>query len=238
MSGLVCEWQVSQGLQIAIDGPSGSGKGTIAAMIGEALALPVLDTGLLYRYVGWRADEEGVSLDDENAVLSMLDTAITSMVWKAEGIFLKEGDAEKDCTSRLRDENAGARASKVAAMPQVRAALLDVQREIAKLGCVMDGRDIGTVVLPDAQAKFFLTASQRERARRRWSQLKAKGVDADLERIAAELKARDARDMDRDCAPLVKAVDAIHIDSTIMRMDDVVERILNVLERRKLINKK
>lgn len=231
------DWQVVDGLQIAIDGPSGSGKGTIATMIGEALALPVLDTGLLYRYVGWRAEEEGVSLDDENAVLSMLNAAITSMIWKVEGIFLKEGDAEKDCTSQLRDENAGARASKVAAMPQVRAALLDVQRDIAKLGCVMDGRDIGTVVLPDSQAKFFLTASQRERARRRWSQLKAKGVDADLERIAAELKARDARDMDRDCAPLEKAVDAIHIDSTIMRMDDVVERVLNVLQRRKLIIK-
>ncbi len=231
-------WLVNQGLQIAIDGPSGSGKGTIAALIGEELALPVLDTGLLYRYIGWRAEEEAVSLDDENAVLSMLDNAITSMVWKADGIFFKEADVEKDCTSQLRDENAGARASKVAAMPQVRAALLDVQRDIAKLGCVMDGRDIGTVVLPDAQAKFYLTASQRERARRRWSQLKAKGMDADLERIAAELRERDERDTDRDCAPLEKAMDAIHIDSTTMTMDDVVDRILNVLERRKLINKK
>ena len=231
-------WSVNQGLQIAIDGPSGSGKGTIAALIGEELALPVLDTGLLYRYVGWRAEEEGVSLDDENAVLSMLGDAINAMVWKADGIFLKEADDEKDCTSQLRDENAGARASQVAAMPQVRAALLDVQRDIAKLGCVMDGRDIGTVVLPDAQAKFYLTASQRERARRRWNQLKAKGEDADLERIAAELRERDERDTDRDCAPLEKALDAIHIDSTTMAMDDVVDRILNVLERRKLINKK
>ena len=231
-------WSVNQGLQIAIDGPSGSGKGTIAALIGEELALPVLDTGLLYRYVGWRAEEEGVSLDDENAVLSMLGDAINAMVWKADGIFLKEADDEKDCTSQLRDENAGARASQVAAMPQVRAALLDVQRNIAKLGCVMDGRDIGTVVLPNAQAKFYLTASQRERARRRWSQLKAKGEDADLERIAAELRERDERDTDRDCAPLEKALDAIHIDSTTMAMDDVVDRILNVLERRKLINKK
>lgn len=232
------KWQVKQGLQIAIDGPSGSGKGTIAALIGQTLALPVLDTGLLYRYVGWRAEEDAVLLDDENAVLSMLDSAIKTMVWKAEGIYFKQGDVEKDCTSSLRSENAGARASKVAAMPQVRAALLDVQREIAKLGCVMDGRDIGTVVLPDAQAKFFLTASQRERARRRWSQLKAKGEEADLERISAELRERDERDKDRDCAPLEKAVDAIHIDSTTMMMDDVVDRILNVLERRKLINKK
>ncbi len=230
-------WQVIDGLQIAIDGPSGSGKGTIAALVGAELALPVLDTGLLYRYIGWRAAEQGVSLDDENAVLSMLDRAIASMLWKPQGIFLKEADVEKDCTSQLRDENAGARASQVAAMPQVRAALLGVQRDIAKMGCIMDGRDIGTVVLPDAQAKFFLTASQRERARRRWSQLKAKGEDADLERIAAELKARDARDKDRDCAPLEKAVDVIHIDSTTMRMDDVVDRILNILERRKLIKK-
>ncbi|MDQ7003451.1 MAG: (d)CMP kinase [Ghiorsea sp.] len=229
------QWQVNQGLQIAIDGPSGSGKGTIAALIGSELALPVLDTGLLYRYVGWRAEEKNVSLDDENAVLSMLDDAIHGMVWKPEGIYLREGNVEKDCTSSLRSENAGARASKVAAMPQVRVALLDVQRDIAKLGCVMDGRDIGTVVLPDAQAKFYLTASQRERARRRWSQLKAKGEDADLDRIAAELRERDERDTGRDCAPLEKAVDAIHIDSTIMTMDDVVERILNVLQRRKLM---
>jgi len=237
MSGLVCKWLVNQGLQIAIDGPSGSGKGTIAAMIGEELALPVLDTGLLYRYVGWRAEEMNVSLDDENAVLSMLDDAVAAMDWQAEGIFFQQGNEKKDCTSSLRSESAGARASKVAAMPQVRAALLDVQRDIAKLGCVMDGRDIGTVVLPDAQAKFFLTASQRERARRRWSQLKAKGEDVNLEHIASELKARDARDMGRDCAPLEKAIDAIQIDSTTMSMDDVIERILNVLERRKLIIK-
>lgn len=222
------------GLQVAIDGPSGSGKGTIANFIGEELALPVLDTGLLYRYLGWRAEESGVDLDAPDAVLNVIPEAIKSMEWRAEGIFFEQND----CTSLLRSEDAGSRASKVAAMPKVREALLNVQREIAKQGCVMDGRDIGTVVLPDAQAKFFLTASQRERARRRWSQLKEKGQEADLDRIAAELKARDARDMDRDCAPLEKAVDAIHIDSTIMRMDDVVERILNVLERRRLITKK
>ncbi|MDQ6989997.1 MAG: (d)CMP kinase [Mariprofundaceae bacterium] len=227
-------WLVSKGLRIAIDGPSGSGKGTIAQLIGEELALPVLDTGLLYRYLGWRVAEEGVSLDDEKAVLQVIPAAINAMDWRAEGIFF----AQNDCTSLLRSEDAGSLASKVAAMPDVRAALLDVQREIAKLGCVMDGRDIGTVVLPDAEGKFFLTASQRERSRRRWSQLKTKGEDVDLEQVSDELQARDARDMERDCAPLEKAVDAIRIDSTTMRMDDVVERILNVLERRKLITKK
>ncbi len=227
-------WLVTAGLQLAIDGPSGSGKGTIAKLMGEELCLPVLDTGLLYRFIGWRADEAGLTLDDEQAVLQILPTMISTMAWKAQGIFFEQ----KDCTSLLRSESAGSRASKVAAMPQVREALLDVQRELARLGCVMDGRDIGTVVLPEAQAKFYLTASQRERARRRWSQLKEQGKNADLERIAAELKDRDARDMDRDCAPLEKAKDAVHVDSTIMRMDDVVERILNVLERRKLITKK
>jgi len=231
-------WQCVEGLQIAIDGPSGSGKGSIASMLGEALDLPVLDTGLLYRFVGWRAASAQVSLDDEEAVLNMLNDAVKDMEWQAKGIFFGEGVEKKDCTSLLRSESAGSNASKVAAMKDVRHALLEVQRDIAKLGCVMDGRDIGTVVLPDAQGKFFLTASQRERARRRWNQFKAKGEDADLDSIAAELKARDARDMSRDCAPLEKAVDAIHIDSTTLSMDDVVDRMLTVLERRKLITKK
>jgi len=230
-------WQPVKGLQIAIDGPSGSGKGTIASMLGEALGLPVLDTGLLYRYIGWRAESVGVSLEDEEAVLNMLDEAVEAMEWQVKGIFFGQVDDKKDCTSLLRSESAGSRASKVAAMQDVRLALLNVQRDIAKLGCVMDGRDIGTVVLPGAQGKFFLTASQRERARRRWNQFKAKGEDADLPSIAAELKARDARDMNRDCAPLEKAIDAIHIDSTTLSMDDVVERMLIVLERRKLITK-
>lgn len=227
-------WTPVTGLQIAIDGPSGSGKGTIANLVGEELGLPVLDTGLLYRYLGWRAEEAVVSLDNQDAVLNVVPEAIAAMSWRAAGIFFEQND----CTSLLRSESAGSNASKVAAMPKVREALLSVQRDIAKLGCVMDGRDIGTVVLPDAQGKFFLTASQRERARRRWSQLKEKGQSVSLDQVADELKARDARDIDRDCAPLEKALDAIHIDSTIMRMDDVVERILNVLERRKLIIKK
>jgi len=226
-------WKPVSGLSIAIDGPSGSGKGTIAKLVGDEIGLPVLDTGLLYRYLGWRAEEAGVNLDDEENVLGIIPEATSAMDWRVEGIFFEQND----CTSELRSEYAGSRASKVAIMPKVREALLDVQREIAKLGCIMDGRDIGTVVLPDAPAKFFLTASQRERARRRWSQLKEKGQEANLEQIAEELKVRDARDMDRDCAPLEKAHDAIHIDSTTMRMDDVVERILNVLERRKLITK-
>ena len=224
-------WKPVDGLQIAVDGPSGSGKGTVAKVLGEELGLPVLDTGLLYRFAGWQANDEGADLADEGAVLQCLNTVLPKVQWRAEGIFF-EGN---DCTSCLRGEDVGGLASQVAHYPRVRALLLDVQRDIARSGCVMDGRDIGTVVLPDAQAKFFLTASLRERARRRWAQLRVKHKELSIEQVADELRARDKRDAGRDCAPLERAGDAIQIDSTTMRVDEVVDRVLAVLERRELI---
>ena len=219
------------GLQIAIDGPSGSGKGTVASAVGEALGLPVLDTGLLYRFTGWVANNNGVELSDVQAVLNALQEALKDMQWRAEGVFFKG----KDCTSLLRGEDVGSLASQVAKLPEVRDRLLGVQRDIAKTGCVMDGRDIGTVILPDAQAKFFLTASHRERARRRWAQLHLADRELSIEQVADDLSARDERDAERECAPLECAHGAIKIDSTVMRVDEVVDRILAVLERRKLI---
>jgi len=229
VSGLY--WQAIAGLQIAVDGPSGSGKGTVAKQLGEELDLPVLDTGLLYRFAGWQAAEAGINVGDEAAVLTVLDKVLPNMQWRAQGIRF----AGNDCTSALRGEDVGGLASQVAHYPKVRALLLDVQRNIALSGCVMDGRDIGTVVLPDAQAKFFLTASQRERARRRWAQLHLKDKDLSIEQVADELMARDARDAGRDCAPLERAKGAIQLDSTTMRVDEVVDRVLAVLERRGLI---
>lgn len=220
------------GLKIAIDGPSASGKGTIAAMVGKEVALPVLDSGLLYRFAGWRAMAAGVALDDGGTVAALLDREAEAMVWKADGIVQFAG---RDCTSELRGEHAGAAASTVAAQPEVRAVLLKVQRQLAQAGCVMDGRDIGSVVLPDAQAKFFLTASRRERARRRWLQLKGSAHEAPLDVIDADLQRRDERDAERDAAPLVAAADAITIDSTTLRMDQVVDRVMAVLERRNLL---
>jgi cytidylate kinase len=219
------------GLQIAIDGPSGSGKGTVASMLGEELGLPVLDTGLLYRFIAWHMDNVGVALSDVQSILNELNTSLEDMQWRVEGIFFKGND----CTSLLRGEDVGSLASQVASLPEVRARLLDVQRDIAQSGCVMDGRDIGTVILPHAHAKFFLTASQRERARRRWAQLHVKDKALSIEQVADELMARDERDAARDCAPLERAGDAIQIDSTTMRVDEVVERILAVLERRNFI---
>jgi len=224
-------WKPITGLQVAIDGPSGSGKGTIAANIGKELGLPVLDTGLLYRFMGWQIAEAHADLSDEQAALDVLKNTLPRMQWRAEGIFFES----KDCTSLLRGEDVGGLASQVAQFSKVRTALLDVQRDIALSGCVMDGRDIGSVVLPNAQGKFFLTASQRERARRRWAQLHIKDRELSIEQVADELKARDERDMKRDCAPLERAEGAVHIDSTTMRVDEVEDRILAVLERRDLI---
>ncbi|PCI44738.1 MAG: cytidylate kinase [Proteobacteria bacterium] len=225
-------WEPIAGLQIAVDGPSGSGKGTVAKRVGEELGLPVLDTGLLYRFAGWQAAEADVDLVDESAVLQTLNDVLPKMQWRAEGIFFESND----CTSLLRGEDVGGLASQVAHFPKVRTLLLDVQRDIAVSGCVMDGRDIGTVVLPDAQAKFFLTASQRERARRRWAQLHVKDKELSIEQVADELMERDKRDAERDCAPLERAKGAIQVDSTIMRVDEVVDRVLAVLERRDLIH--
>jgi len=224
-------WTAIQGLQIAIDGPSGSGKGTVAALLGKELGLPVLDTGLLYRFTAWQAKQADIDLTDEAAVLSHLNESLNDMTWCANGIHF----SGKDCTSLLRGEDVGALASQVASSEHIRAALLDVQRSIATSGCVMDGRDIGSVVLPDAQAKFFLTASQRERARRRWAQLHIKDPELQLDHVANDLMARDARDAARDCAPLTQTEGAIKIDSTVMRADEVVDRILAVLERKALI---
>ena len=227
------EWAPVTRLRIAIDGPSGSGKGTVASMVGRELSLPVLDTGLLYRFLGWLATERQVSLDDQGAVLLLLQEVVSDIEWRAEGIFFEN----RDCTPLLRGEDVGASASRVAAMPEVRSRLLELQHKLAEQGCVMDGRDIGTVVLPDAEAKFFLTASQRERARRRWSQLNQSGTDVSLQQIMDDLKSRDERDSGRDCSPLERAKDAIQIDSTTMRIDEVVDRVLAVLERRELIKR-
>lgn len=230
------DWKPINGLQIAIDGPSGSGKGTVVARLGEELGLPVLDTGLLYRFVGWRAAAKSLDLQDESVICAALSDILEGMQWCSDGIHLSDQKVSKE----LRTEEVGALASQVASMPSVREALLEVQRNMAGQGAIMDGRDIGSVVLPDAQAKFFLTASPRERARRRWSQLAAsKKLDVrdkdSMAEVLADLETRDERDASRDCAPLVAAEGALVVDSTVLGIDQVIDRMLSILERRGLI---
>jgi len=227
----VTDWHPRPGLQVAIDGPSGSGKGTVALQVAEKLGLPVLDTGLLYRLVGYLAMQQCASLGDEGAVAALSASMMHDVVWNRQGICYRGQWLGEE----LRGEDVGTAASQVAAMPEVRRHLLALQQHVAEDGCVMDGRDIGTVILPQSPAKFFLTASQRERARRRWTQLQQAGRDVDIEQIHAEIKMRDQRDAARKYAPLKPAEDAIVIDSTTMRIDQVVDRIFAVMARRGLI---
>jgi len=226
----VSEWIAVTGLCIAIDGPSGSGKGTVAKTLADEIGLPVLDTGLLYRLTGSVALERSIALENEQALAELAGGLLAEIDWTVDGISLNGNNI----TATLRSEQVGEAASMIAAMPTVREKLLGLQQALALNSCIMDGRDIGTVVLPDAPAKFFLTASLRERARRRWAQLKNVS-DSSLDQVIAELKMRDQRDRERQHAPLKQAGDAIAIDSTTLRVDEVVDRMLGVLERRKLI---
>lgn len=206
---------------VTIDGPSGSGKGTVAARVAEKLGWRILDSGALYRLVGHAVGKTDVFLDDLEAVS---DIARTLDVNFSEGRVLLAGE---DVSLAIRSETAGNMASKVAAIPQVRAALLDWQKAYASPpGLVADGRDMGTVVFPDAQVKIFLTASAEERAMRRYKQLIEKEIDANLASLTVEIEERDARDRNRSVAPLKPATGAIEIDSTVLGIDEVVTRVM------------
>ena len=206
---------------ITIDGPSGSGKGTVTERVANRLGWRVLDSGALYRLVGYAVDQAGNGFEDEQEISKLASSLNVS--FKDGRIYL--GGAE--VTDLIRTEGAGNNASRVAAMPGVRAALLDWQRDYAAFpGLVADGRDMGTTVFPRAGVKIFLTASAAERAQRRYKQLKEKGLPANLAALTAEIEERDARDRNRAASPLVAAPDAIEIDSTAMGLDEVVDLVL------------
>ena len=209
---------------LTIDGPSGSGKGTVAAKVARALGWHILDSGALYRLVGLAAQKAGMDLSDSAAVAEMARTLPVKFV---DGKVFLDGE---DVSLAIRTETAGNNASKVAAIPEVRSALLDWQRDYARPpGLVADGRDMGTVVFPHAGAKIFLDASADERARRRYKQLKDKGIDVTLNGLIAEIEERDYRDRNRSVAPLAPAKDAQVIDSTRLDVDTVVARVLQAV---------
>jgi cytidylate kinase len=206
---------------IAIDGPSASGKGTIAQAVAKKLGLHYLDSGALYRLVALAAIKEATSLDDEAALARRAGTLNVS--FKDGDIFL----FGQRVTDAIRSEECSKGASRVAALPTVRAALLERQRAFrAPPGLVADGRDMGTVVFPDAVLKVFLTASAEARAERRHKQLKEKGIDANIRTLFQELRERDERDSARSIAPLRKAADARELDSTGLGIDEVVRQVL------------
>lgn len=211
---------------LTIDGPSGSGKGTAATQIARVLGWHLLDSGALYRLVGYATHKSRVDFSD---VATIAGIARKLPVRFADEEVLLDGE---DVTLAIRTESAGNNASKVAAIPDVRAALLDWQRNYAQLpGLVADGRDMGTVVFPQAGVKIFLDASAEERARRRYKQLKDKGIGVNLPGLIAEIEERDHRDRTRSVAPLVPAADAQVIDSTRMNVDAVVERVLQTVHK-------
>jgi len=214
---------------ITIDGPSGSGKGTISRLIAGRLAWHLLDSGALYRLVALAARRQGVSLEDEAALANLaagLDFRFESGPEGAETQVLLGGE---DVTQAIRSEQCGNDASAIAVLPGVRRALLEKQRHFSvPPGLVADGRDMGTVVFPHADLKIFLTASCRERAERRHKQLKEKGVDVSLTNLLEDIARRDERDHSRDTAPMKPAPDAVVIDTTGIGIEEVVSRIVGM----------
>ena len=220
---------------ITIDGPSGSGKGTVAGMLATKLQWQLLDSGALYRVLALAADKHAVPLEHEDAleVLAVgLDVEFVVDVESNSQRILLEN---QDVTDEIRNETVGAHASQIAALPGVRAGLLRRQHEFRQApGLIADGRDMGTVVFADAPLKVFLTASAEERARRRYLQLKDKGETVTLTSLLEEIRARDERDTNRSIAPLKPADDAIILDSTTMTIEQVLERILSEVAVRSL----
>lgn len=215
---------------LTIDGPSGSGKGTISRMVAEKLGWRLLDSGALYRAVGYAAGMEGLDLSDAEAVTRCAQTTKIRFVAATDGSDTRVMVNGHDATDELRTETAGGAASAIASIPSVRQALVDMQLAFRKApGLVADGRDMGTVIFPEASFKVFLTASAAERAKRRYKQLKEKGLSVTLATLQREIEARDERDASRTVAPLKPAADAVFIDTTGMGIDDVVAKVLAVV---------
>ena len=220
------------GFNIAIDGPAGAGKSTIARRTAQELSFIYVDTGALYRALAVFLVDEGVSPEDTEKVGEAVKSVKVSIAYEnGEQQVLVNG---KNVTDRLRAESVGNMASTISAIPAVRAALLDLQRDLAKAHDVlMDGRDIGTNVLPDAELKIYLTASVETRAERRYRDLQEKGVEKALSEIRQEIEERDHRDMTRAIAPLKQAEDAVYLDTSHMNIDEVVEAIRKLYRERK-----
>ena len=214
------------GYSIAIDGPAGAGKSTIARRIARELSFIYVDTGAMYRAIALYFLREGIDGHDTERISAECPKIRVSLGYDAEGkqqVFLNG----ENVTPYIRTEEVGKMASLTAAIPAVRAALLDLQRDMARTSSIlMDGRDIGTNVLPDASLKIYLTASSAVRAKRRYDELQAKGVDCDLAQIERDIIERDRQDMNREIAPLKKAEDAVLLDSSDMSVEEVVDAVI------------
>ncbi len=220
------------GFNIAIDGPAGAGKSTIAKKVARKLSFIYVDTGALYRAIGLYMWRNNINVEDEDAITKACqDIDVTIGYQDGEQQVLLNDDNVNDY---IRNELVGELASKVSAYPAVRAKLLELQRNMAKKGDVlMDGRDIGTCVLPDADLKIYLTADAKVRAQRRHLELQKKGIESDVNEIEADIMARDLRDMQRKIAPLKKAEDAIEINTSKLDINQVVEIVIDFVQEKR-----
>ncbi|EER47037.1 cytidylate kinase [Actinobacillus minor NM305] len=219
---------------ITVDGPSGAGKGTLCYALAQKLGFDFLDSGAIYRITALAATKKAIPLNDENALAEIgqnLDVQFIPQDGEVNVILNGENVGDQ-----IRTAEAGQNASKVAAFPKVRQALLQRQRDFAsEKGLIADGRDMGTVVFPEAQIKLFLDASAEERAKRRVKQLQSKGFNANFDEILAEIKERDFRDRNRAVAPLVPAADALLLDSTNLSIDEVIQQALDYISSKGIL---
>ncbi len=217
---------------ITIDGPSGAGKSTIARLLARRLGYNYLDTGALYRAIAWKVKKEGISPDDESTLNKMLSN--TSITVDGEGIIVDGIDV----SSEIRTREMGELSSRVSAIPLVREYLLSIQREVGLKGrVVVEGRDTGTVIFPEAENKFFLDASLKERAKRRYKELVIRNPHITMEEIIKDLEKRDRRDSTRDVAPLKRTEDMVYIDTTDLSIDDVISAIIRNLRVSKVLDR-
>lgn len=217
------------GYNVAIDGPAGAGKSTIAKLVAKEKGYVYVDTGAMYRGLAIHFIENGIEAEEKEKIAEACKDADVTIRYEdgQQQVYLNG----KNITAKLREEAVGNMASKSSAIPEVRAKLLELQRELArKEDVIMDGRDIGTCVLPDADVKVFLTASVETRAKRRYDELVEKGVACDLEEIARDIAERDERDSTREIAPLKQAEDAVLIDSSYMTIEEVVAAIVKLCD--------
>ena len=217
------------GYNVAIDGPAGAGKSTIAKLVAKEKGYVYVDTGAMYRGLAIHFLENGIEAEETGKIVEACNDADVTIRYEdgQQQVYLNG----KNITAKLREEVVGNMASKSSAIPEVRAKLLELQRELArKENVIMDGRDIGTCVLPDADVKVFLTASVETRAKRRYDELVEKGVSCDLEEIARDIAERDERDSTREIAPLKQAEDAVLVDSSHMTIEEVVAAIVKLCD--------
>lgn len=215
---------------VAIDGPAGAGKSTIAKAVAKKMNLIYVDTGAMYRAMALHMLRMGVDLQDTESIIEKCKKAdITIRYEDGVQVVLLNGE---NVNAFLRTEEVGNGASAISPIPEVRRKLVDLQRKLAaESDCIMDGRDIGTCVLPNAQTKIYLTASSEVRAKRRYDELKAKGETCDLRKIRADIEERDYRDMHREVSPLKQAEDAILVDTSDMTVDEVIEKIISLCKK-------